>query len=70
MIDLKRIKERTMRLELEKINKETERYTKEYEEKISFKYLFDNYAISKNVKKDSKTIITHFYYRCFYFSIK
>ena len=38
----KRMKERTMRLELEKINKETERFTKEYEERNSFRYLFDN----------------------------
>ena len=37
-----RMKERTMRLELEKINKETERFTKEYEERNSYRYLFDN----------------------------
>ena len=37
-----RIKERTMRLELEKISKETERFAKEYEERNSYKYIFDN----------------------------
>ena len=37
-----RMKERTMRLEIEKINKETERFKKEYEEKNSYNYLFDN----------------------------
>ena len=37
-----RMKERTMRLEIEKINQETERFKKEYEEKNSYNYLFDN----------------------------
>ena len=31
-----------MRLELEKISKETERFAKEYEERNSYKYIFDN----------------------------
>lgn len=38
----KKIKENTMRLELEKINKETERFAKEYEEKYSYKHIFNN----------------------------
>jgi len=37
-----RMKERTMRLELEKISRETERFKKEYEEKNSYKRIFDN----------------------------
>ena len=37
-----RMKERTMRLEIEKISKETERFKKEYEEKNSYKHIFDN----------------------------
>ena len=37
-----RMKERTMRLEIEKINQETERFKKEYEEKNSYNYIFDN----------------------------
>ncbi len=37
-----RMKERTMRLEIEKISRETERFKKEYEEKNSYKRIFDN----------------------------
>ena len=37
-----RMKERTMRLEIEKINQETERFKKEYEEKNSYNHIFDN----------------------------
>ena len=37
-----RMKERTMRLEIEKISRETERFKKEYEEKNSYKHIFDN----------------------------
>ena len=36
------MQERTMRLELEKANQESERLKKEYEERNSYKYLFDN----------------------------
>ena len=55
-----RIKERTMRLELEKINKETERFTKEYEEKTSFKYLFDNPQFQKLLKTIQRQLLLIF----------
>jgi len=52
-----RMKERTMRLELEKINKETERFTKEYEEKYSFKYLFNNPQFQKMLKTVQRQLL-------------
>lgn len=55
-----RMKERTMRLELEKINKETERFNKEYEEKNSFKYLFDNPQFQKMLKMVQKQLLLIF----------
>ena len=46
-----RIKERTMRLEIEKMDKETERLQKEYEEKNSYNYLFNNNPQFKKMVK-------------------
>ena len=55
-----RLKEKTMRKELEKIQKETERIKKIYEEKNSFLHLFDNnpqfQKMLKMVEKQDKIL--------------
>ena len=56
-----RMKERTMRLEIEKISKETERFKKEYEEKNSYKHIFDhNPQFQKMLKSIQKQLLLIF----------
>ena len=46
-----RLKERTMRMELEKIDKETERLKQKFEERNSFSHLLDNNPQFKKMLK-------------------
>jgi len=61
-----RIQERTMRLELEKADQETERIKKEYEERNSYKYIFDdNPQFQKMVKSIQQILIIIFFISLF-----
>ncbi len=56
-----RLKERTMRIEIEKIYKETERLKNEYEEKSSNVHLFDNNPQFQNMLKNVEKQLRYFF---------
>ena len=61
-----RIQERTMRLELEKADQETERIKKEYEERNSYKYIFDdNPQFQKMLKSIQQILLIIFFISLF-----